>query len=136
MKITPLKMTLEIATGKIAGIVCCALEGGTGYWAKIEVVPGDAKPPAPGSWGDTFPDAHEFKHIWCALTPGAHIKVWDAESPDELLGTLDLEACMRGLALMQAKYPKHFADFLDETDDATTGDVFMQCAVLGEVTYG
>jgi hypothetical protein len=30
---------------------------------------------------------------------------------------------------------KTFADFLKEDDDATTGDVFLQCCLFGEVQF-
>ena len=58
---------------------------------------------------------------------------------------LDLAAIQRGLALMAAGGPEgkkwdckgsHFADWLNEDDDATTADVFIQCCVLGDIVYG
>ena len=130
---TPLTMTLDISTSRIADLLCCGMEGGIGYWAKIETVPGDATPiELDGNWKDVG----KYRHIWCALTEGAHIIVWDAEEPEEKLGTLDLEKVKAGLAIMQAKYPRHFNNFLSEDEDAETGDVFIQCAVLGDIVYG
>jgi hypothetical protein len=35
-----------------------------------------------------------------------------------------------------AQYRSHFGDMIGETGDATTGDVFLQCCLLGEVVYG
>ena len=37
---------------------------------------------------------------------------------------------------MAKKFPKCFADFLTENDDAETADVLLQCALFGEVRYG
>jgi len=37
---------------------------------------------------------------------------------------------------MAEKYPRHFANFAQEAEDAETGDVFIQCCVLGEIVYG
>jgi hypothetical protein len=37
---------------------------------------------------------------------------------------------------MAADYPRHFADLVNENDDADTGDAFVQCCVFGEVIYG
>lgn len=48
---------------------------------------------------------------------------------------LDEEAVLRGLAVMAQKYPRHFSDFRNENDDALTADVFLQCALFGEVKY-
>ena len=42
----------------------------------------------------------------------------------------------RGLTLMAEKSPAHFADLLNENDDAITHDVFLQYVVLGEIVYG
>jgi hypothetical protein len=37
---------------------------------------------------------------------------------------------------MAQAYTRHFADFINQNDDAITGDVFLQCCLLGEVLYG
>jgi len=44
----------------------------------------------------------------------------------------------RGLRLLSTTpaYAQHWADFLSENDDATTGDVFLQLCLYGEVVYG
>jgi hypothetical protein len=51
----------------------------------------------------------------------------------KVFGLADLA---KGLQTMAEKYPRHFADFVAENDDADTGDVFLQCVVLGDVVYG
>ena len=43
---------------------------------------------------------------------------------------------LRGLEVMADKYPNHFGDAIAGNDDATTGDVFLQCCVFGDVLYG
>ncbi len=48
---------------------------------------------------------------------------------------LDLDALKRGIAEMAKREPRHFADFMNENDDAVTADVFMQCCAFGEVVY-
>lgn len=50
--------------------------------------------------------------------------------------TLDYMAIQKGLEIMAEKYPSHWADFVGGNDDADTGDVFLQCALFGEVIYG
>lgn len=42
----------------------------------------------------------------------------------------------RGMQLMAIKYPRHFADYLAENDDAETADVLVQLACFGELIYG
>ena len=46
------------------------------------------------------------------------------------------KAVLTGLTIMAEKYPKHWADFLEEDGDNDTADVFIQCCVLGDVVYG
>ena len=41
-----------------------------------------------------------------------------------------------GLRLMAQKYPRKFAEVVDGTGDATTGDVLIQLAAFGELRYG
>ena len=50
--------------------------------------------------------------------------------------TLTREKLIAGLQVMASKYPRHFADVLNENDDAGTGDVFLQCCLFGEIIFG
>lgn len=56
--------------------------------------------------------------------------------PDTLTKPLDIAAIRQGLQLMAIKSPSHFADLVQENDDAITADVFIQYALLGEIVYG
>lgn len=49
---------------------------------------------------------------------------------------LDLESVRKGMKLVAEKYPRHFADIMNDNHDATTGDVLLQCCLLGEIVYG
>lgn len=42
----------------------------------------------------------------------------------------------KGLNIMAKKYRHHFCDFINENGDMITGDVFLQCCLLGDVIYG
>ncbi len=50
--------------------------------------------------------------------------------------TLTLAKIKKGLSVMAAKYPKHFASIIQDNTDADTADVLLQCALLGEIVYG
>lgn len=41
-----------------------------------------------------------------------------------------------GLRAMAEKSPRHFADLVNENDDATTHDVFIQYVLFGDIIYG
>jgi hypothetical protein len=76
------------------------------------------------------------KHWLCdyPLNKGGAWVVEDVETDSKY--TFDLEVIKKGLNLMAKKYPEHFADFLEENDDAITADVFLQLCLFGEVIYG
>src|SRR4051794_10292331 len=71
-----------------------------------------------------------YQHIDYPLNPGGSLIITSFEDPDGIDGVkawrFDIEAAQRGLQLMAEKYPHHYADFMAENDDATTGDVFLQ----------
>ncbi|MAH60585.1 MAG: hypothetical protein CMB95_07135 [Flavobacteriaceae bacterium] len=41
-----------------------------------------------------------------------------------------------GLEIMAENYPRHFNDFINQSGDAITSDVMLQCMVLRDVIYG
>ena len=45
-------------------------------------------------------------------------------------------ALLKGLQLMAKDYPQQWADFMDDNDDANTGDVFVQLCCFGKTIYG
>lgn len=49
---------------------------------------------------------------------------------------ITLDDVRKGLELMRDLYPQHWADLMEENDDAITGDVWLQLAVFGELVYG
>jgi hypothetical protein len=119
--------------------LCSALEGGSNYWYTIvEFV-------QPNKFLN-FSDVHQhderklnpeiYRHLDYPTNPGGALVIKDKEDEDGKLYRLDLNACARGLQVMQEKYPRHFGAFLSEDDDAETGDVFLQCCLLGDVVYG
>jgi hypothetical protein len=146
---------MDITRERIADLLCCGMEGGVDYWARrVRYV----KPPEDadvlnigGHWNDG--DGTIYRHIhypMCEAGGGvfladadfAHL-LNDAEGEDEYDSDasfpptlLDWVALQRGLQIMATKFPHHFGNFISEDDDAETGDVFVQCAVLGDVVFG
>ena len=47
-----------------------------------------------------------------------------------------MDAIEQGIQLLERLYPGLFADFIKENEDATTGDIFLQLCLYGEVIYG
>ena len=121
-----MKIEIEVSDEIISNLLCCAFEGGSNYWLRSTAyqMNGDTvradRTTLPLEDGGTVVCTLQDEH-----TKGAGV-----------LYRLDRAAILRGLAAMQEKAPKHFGDALAGNDDATTGDVFLQCALFGEVIYG
>ena len=129
---------IDIDDERIKGLLCIAFEGGVGYWCRVRGYK--------FSKGLTIED---FRHggkmqgadYWhpCQLVPmapGCAVICVEHNEEDPKPLELTREKIEVGLQLMASKYPRHFTDFIDENDDATTGDVFLQCCLLGELVYG
>ena len=144
----PFTLKLEVPAETIAGLLCSAFEGGSGYWIETADVTGypfglDARDFREGGRMQTGggADYWERRQLVPLHEGGAVEVVVSEEEPIPGKGRkfkLDREAVARGLAAMQAKHPKHFADALadDGSADADTGDVFLQCCLFGEVIFG
>ncbi len=105
---------------EIEGVLVSALEGGIGYWAQIDNVNG--------------PD-YSSKTCENIVKGTAHLLMTDVEDGQQNM-RLDRAAVEKGLKLMAEKFPRHMADILNGDDDAETGDVLVQLALLGEIVYG
>lgn len=108
------------------------MEGGSNYWYFIDddacdiidsVKPSDNK--------TTF-----VERMWAAILKGKEIPIRDVEQHKTILGKISLVSICEGEQLMLDKHPHHFADILNENDDATTADVWFQYAVLKKLVYG
>lgn len=136
------KTTITLSKSRIQSLLCTAFEGGSNYWYR------NLKPVLPEGIvledfceGGRFTDPKEYWH-WCEIVPlhpGCALTIEDQYEP--LAGyqypyRLDMQAIERGVNVMAEKCPRHFADVINENDDAITGDVFLQCCLFGEVIYG
>lgn len=110
----------EIPSKMVMDLMCTAFEGGiAANWARCVAREG----------GKKAKYSHEVPFF------GGYVLIKDIEEKDAVY-KLDREAIERGLKTMAEKYPKHFGDFMSENDDAITGDVFLQCCLLGKIVYG
>lgn len=121
----PFAVPYQLDAQRVADTLCCGLEGGTGYWAQIDNVKG--------------PGYHADKCEEIAAGRG-HLLITELESGEDgkpdAQHKLDRAALLRGLEIMAREYPRHFAAIIEENEDAETGDVLMQCALLGKIIYG
>lgn len=113
-------ITFRLSEGTFHDHVTSAIEGGSNYWARVDV--GEHQP----GWRNYF--TAKFTVI---------------EDSDEKAGAiqgqayeLSLDKLKSGLQVLAEKYPHHFKDIITEDGDATTGDVLVQCALFGDIVYG
>jgi hypothetical protein len=120
----------EVSLENISNLLCSAFEGGSNYWYVINEF---VEPKAL-----TFRTDKDqvYRHLDYPLNEGGAVIVGDMEDTDAEAKTLDLKAIQKGLKIMAEKYPRHMSDFVNDNDDAITGDVFLQCCLFGEVIYG
>ena len=139
-----MKITLEINKGRIADLLCSGFESGINYWGCGNNIQGmGSNSDAPtiiwqelDGWNDApVKECLVYPHCHYPLFDGGKYRVMDLEDNKKLY-ILDLPKIKSGLKIMAEKYPRHFGNWLSEDDDATTGDVFIQCCLFGEVKYG
>ena len=111
-------------------------------WPVVKVFKSDAEK-------GLFEDCECREDKWAkALLQGKGVMVYDtydedvdydadlSEFPKSAKHHITLDNVRKGLELMRDQYPHHYADLVEEEDDAITGDVFLQLAVFGELIYG
>jgi hypothetical protein len=113
-----------------------ALEGGSNYWYNFDYEANEIINSVPQLETDDacFVDTFVWK-LWSALKAGKEIPVSDIET-GEVLGNLSIASIERGEETMLKDYVQDFADILSGNDDAGTGDIWFQLAVMNDIVYG
>lgn len=112
--------TYDITQQQVADLVVTALEGGSNYWlGKID---------PPFKTHTDYSEADKYGEDMITRTISA--------DEDDDTYEFHPEAIRRGLQAMADQYPTDFNDLRGDNADAYTADVFMQCALLGDVIYG
>jgi len=121
--------TTTISGERIACLMISAVEGGCNYWCSglfLERPDQDSLSEQP--WY-AAPELYENTQLRLRVVE----QVDDDETKEHIVDLLDIK---RGLQLMAEKHRSHFADIVNENDDAITADVFLQCVTLKEIVYG
>lgn len=110
--------TIEVPKQRLRDLLCSAVEGGTNYWAQVSDLDRDE------------PDLEYNAATFHELTD-------DDSGYVETGVKVTYLSLLRGLQLAASgTYARHFSDFMQENDDATTADVIVQLTIFGEVKYG
>lgn len=126
---------------KVRNLLCCAFEGGSNYWyviVKYEYPEGREAVDYAEGGGAQDPKMYWHRAELLPTHEGGAVIIRSVDN-DEINGAkqwrLDWAALKRGLDVMSTKYPRHFANFVADNEDADTGDVFLQCCLFGEVVF-
>lgn len=128
--------TVAVSKSKVQNLLVSAFEGGCDWITKLKSVRPETHNPADFEEGGIHYDA-DFHDNLVYLYPfiegyGLEIKA-DFDERTFLLNTTSIQ---KGLELMAQNEPRHFKDVIEDNDDATTAEVFLQLAMMGEVVVG
>ena len=114
-----LTLKFKLSEGTFHDQITSAIEGGSNYWARVDV--GKHEP----GWRNYFTAKFTVEEISDEKAGAIQGRTYE----------LTLDKLKAGLHILADKYPHHFKDVIQETGDATTGDVLVQCALFGEIVY-
>lgn len=126
----------QLTVSQMRNMLVNAFEGGSNSWYMIE----DHILPA-GATIEDFCKGGRYQpkggyHHWSQLVPtvpgGALLVKGDDHGG---IVALNLTALKAGAKVMRDKYPRNYLDIIEGNDDSETGDIFLQCAMYGELIY-
>ncbi len=125
----------QVTPQKICYLLVTAFDGNmTSAWASART-----EMPDDPDWSWCTPQERKYwegvKKYYVASMCGGRVILIEHDDEDEE-HILDRAALHRGIKTMAEKFPRHWADFISENDDAITGDVFVQCCLFGDIIYG
>jgi hypothetical protein len=97
-----------------------------------------------GGYGSFYVPGDDWRKGWEAADRGEHAAFsaclftvkYEEDREDYKPQPLTDTLLQAGLNIMAENYPKHLTAIIEENDDAITGDVLLQCSLLGDVVYG
>ena len=144
------EVKMDVPISRLQDLLISAFEGAwkfdpakvkvirSNYWYRINEF---GKPNGkPETWPNRTDKENIYKHVDYPANPGGYVMVEDIEGGEKKVYRLDLDAMKKGLEVMSKleknKGGHHIHNFLEENDDAETGDVYLQCCLFGEIIYG
>jgi len=132
---------VEVSVYRIRCLLCSAFEGGSNYWIEsVENILAEGLKPEDFRKGGKFTTEDYWpSHMLVPFHEECAVKINTSRMLPRRTETslLNIESMRKGLELMAAWDVKHhWQAFLNEDDDAETGDVFLQFCVFGEVIFG
>lgn len=138
---------VSIPEQRIRDLLTCGFEGGTGYWALIwgyEFAPGLKYSDFQEGGKMQMPANYHHPVELIPFVPGCAVLLVDTNEVDRNSNTLpegmtprklDRAALCNGLQIMAKDHLQHWTNFMEEGEDAETGDVFIQLCLFGEIVF-
>ena len=124
------KIEKEISWQTIADTLVSAFEGGSNYWYQIEMFK------KPSNFNNSEKGDEQFRHMSYPINENGGLLVSNRNVDDTYKAKwVNQTSIKNGVKIMQQYHPSHFQDMIEKNGDATTGDVFLQCILFGEVIY-
>jgi hypothetical protein len=119
--------TFKVSRRQVANTLSCAFGSQITRFRVAEL----SEPPA-----FRFRSIEHLTHrlVDYSLNEGGSLGIVSTEPASDVF-RLDLKSIGRGLEVLATKYPRHFADLINENTDAITADVLLQCCLFGELIY-
>lgn len=133
---------------RIRDLLTAGMEGGINYWCLIwdyKFSPNHKLADFQEKGRMQIPDNYHHPAQLIPFVPECAVIMVDANEvpfhakklPKHVVPwRLDREALLRGLQTMSEKFLTHWTRFINETEDAETGDVFIQLCLFGDIIYG
>jgi len=119
--------TFKVSRRQVATTLSCAFGSQITRFRVAEL----SEPPA-----FQFRSIEQLTHrlVDYSLNEGGSLGIVSTEPASDVF-RLDLKSIGLGLDALATKYPRHFADLINENTDAITADVLLQCCLFGELIY-
>lgn len=119
----------DILYRDISDLLVSAFEGGSNYWIdSVEEI-------KPKELHYKYDPNHIYPYYTYPLNEGGAILIYVDDETNKPYH-LTLDTIEQGINLMAKHYLTHFYEWINENYDATTGDIFLQLCLFGEVIYG
>lgn len=134
MDTSPAFASIAIRKNVTAAMICNAFvgafEGGSSDWIRRAELVSSEFPKEDGLvwWGAEKLWEGQFEFDLTFDNPD--------KGPAQKTVRVTRQMVIEGLQWMADKEADHFLDLVEENDDATTHDVFVQCIVFGKTIYG
>jgi hypothetical protein len=119
--------TFKVSRQQVAGVLWRAFGSEVTWFRVVEVI-------EPPTLRFRSIEHLSLRMVDYPLNEGGSIGIVSSEPASDVF-RLDLKSIGRGLDDLATKYPRHFADLVNENTDAITANVLLQCCLFGELIY-